>query len=830
MQMNSLDSKAQKQRELFCFSQKLSILRPGFEPRRYFSGDSFWQDRQADRFDNNAQNSPWADLDRRDLARGMWNGQSLHRLVIATAAGLGKTTNLHFLEMEICRTQPRLLPFFIRIEDLPKDPRRLIQDCLMPRFGNVHGNERLTDEQIRALLERFCDEARIVLLLDAADQDDSSGQKGFDALVETIKSPLWSNCRIYFSTRPHALAGRRWGDLFGSDEATLFHFVRIEELEEKQQRLLLGDERFDRIPKEARSLLRVPRTIRYLRRVPLADLDGLKTKSDVFAAATKNLIREGLLAAEARKLGIRGDDRPPDEPEDFQVELAENILAAIAFEKFFGPVQEAKKRGDTNFTRPNTGQVDAHQVDTFLRKKVYTRLQNASILDGTVSKMQFIDWIDRVAALNCKITYDIFDSMPKRGPIRWYDASLEVYFAALWVSRYCLSADVPILRCCLVDPWDGQTKAFEEIWRFACEMPKEVITQFPGVRLVSHINEESWARAMSPLFEHAPAFRSTEMMYLAIMNIEHWSFIDHGTLMIRAWQSEYSKIKNDPTHPRYDVARDIEEGFRRCPKDPAEDGIPFWMGSPAESDPRTHDDESPQVSITVTPFLLNRTTITNVAYELFDSSHRSRRWKDFEEANIRPDENDSFQFRFCHFPNGTHPILDDSKFPVVNVTWFDAYCYSIWTESRLPTEAEWEFASRSGNQNTQTNHSLLCHSRCNHMGALQDPRDSPRFWGHTLASTDDRYGENGWGLLQMLGNIWEFCADGYAYSAYVKWLSAAKGRMLSDPKVARLERRYRVVRGGSWIDGSRCSRDAERDKVLPDHKGLQHGFRVARSI
>jgi uncharacterized protein (TIGR02996 family) len=170
--------------------------------------------------------------------------------------------------------------------------------------------------------------------------------------------------------------------------------------------------------------------------------------------------------------------------------------------------------------------------------------------------------------------------------------------------------------------------------------------------------------------------------------------------------------------------------------------------------------------------------------------------------------------------------LDTSRFPVECMSWqhADAFCQRLSALPaeriagrvyRLPTEAEWEYACRAGTTTPFYFGRSLCSAQANFSGRhpYGGAAKGPYLQRTTAVGS---YPPNSWGLYDMLGNVWEWCAD---------WYGAYHPGRRRNPRGPR-RGPWRMLRGGAWNTYAVGCRAACRPFVRPRERGYDLGFRV----
>ena len=214
--------------------------------------------------------------------------------------------------------------------------------------------------------------------------------------------------------------------------------------------------------------------------------------------------------------------------------------------------------------------------------------------------------------------------------------------------------------------------------------------------------------------------------------------------------------------------------------------------------------EYPQHSVSLSAFYIDRYPVTNAQYAAFVAATGHPTPKYWTHAPYMGVE--------IPFPigvkHGTHPVI--------GISYADALAYCEWAGKRLPTEAEWEKAARGGliNQNYPWGNE-----------SSRDQANTAGVWGKDKwlwTSPVGSFAPNRYGLSDMAGNVFEWCADWYAPGYY----QHSQRKNPQGPKIGQT----RVLRGGSWSNnlfGIYQMRCAYRFHARPDTRNLTIGFRCA---
>ena len=301
-------------------------------------------------------------------------------------------------------------------------------------------------------------------------------------------------------------------------------------------------------------------------------------------------------------------------------------------------------------------------------------------------------------------------------------------------------------------------------------------------------------------------------------------------------------------------------------------GGEFQMGTPGET---ASKNEQPVHQVKLAAFYMDETEVTNTRFRQFVAATKyvttAEEQPDWEELKQQlppgtpkpadeelkpgslvfsppsgpvPTDDASQWWRWVPGACWQHPegpgttIEGKDDHPVVHVSWHDATAFAAWAGKRLPTEAEWEYAARGGMAGKRFTWGDEAPSQSEGrraniwQGEFPNRNTTADGWERTAPIRS--YPANGYGLYDMAGNVWEWCADWYRADAY----DGRTGRVESpagpatfwdpgDPLAPK-----RVTRGGSFLcHVSYCEsyRPAAR-RGTEVNSGMSHvGFRCVVS-
>lgn len=301
-------------------------------------------------------------------------------------------------------------------------------------------------------------------------------------------------------------------------------------------------------------------------------------------------------------------------------------------------------------------------------------------------------------------------------------------------------------------------------------------------------------------------------------------------------------------------------------------GGTYTMGT---NETRSMPNERPAHKVTVNDFWMDEHLVTNAEFEQFvkqtgyvTTAEKKPDWEELKKQvrpnTPKPDDSllvpGSLVFTPPSHPvalndlhgwwswvkgaNWQHPegpesnLVGRQNHPVVHISWDDANAYAKWAGKRLPTEAEWEYAARGGLESKRFPWGNVFMPNGKHMANTfqgKFPYETTAEDGYEGTSPVKSYPPNGYGLYDMVGNVWEWTSDLYHekahYDSYLlKSVDNPKGPTTSyNPQEPYAE--SRVIKGGSFlchVDYCESYRPSARRAETPDTGTSHIGFRLVR--
>ncbi len=803
-------------RQLFLLDQKIYSLKSGLseaERKEHVCGaqidDKAWD--AEDRFSA----GPLGLVDR------ALSADPLNRVALVCDAGLGKTTNMEWLQAKLSAQGSRQLAVLIRLDTQAPEDRQPgspeLYSCgleLFKRQLETPSVEHLLDwlaeelfchvaigEKARhlAALCRLRAQGRITLLIDGLDH--AIGDTAIRTYLKRfLGSDQWRHCPIWIAGRPTAFKSL-WNVFLASN----WNFHRIAPLAEAEIAFYMSycaGGNWYPLMTQSHSLVAIPRflwlicdIIRYeiagqtddeARRMAVESL-RLNTPADVYCRAflevgdednssphpnTLGLLAQGLDDQKSH-IGLTGKEQPSPTNRRKRVERVAALLGALAFEMF-----------------PRFSGVKLHP---FLGQ-VAQRVEEAEITDAATFDKEF----NLLKEMNIHALDFLLFSESNERKLVFRDRTTLAFFAAYWACHCEKPKKLDTTRKWVVDELFEKNLECREFWQFAAEMPNAGLPRTED----DQVDETRWHALFTPLYagtvkdSKKRPIRSTEFIFRS------WPRMEASTAGRKIIETKYrAKV----------IPPELLSGFIPLVRGvlPQDSGT-FRMGE---------EDRIREETLDGRGFYLHHYCVTNIEYERFDPRHNDKRWTGSKHKAVK----------------ATGDQSADDECPAVMVSWYDAISYARWLgiirdehgnrcDITLPSEVGWEYACRAGHDQTRFTFDeaeaidICTPAYCNYNGNYPDAgAEEGEFRECTLpvdGSVPDQWskafkikpvkGRNRWGFYQMHGNVYEWCMDWYDSEALA-----------------------RVLRGGSWNSFGWYCRSAFRFRYVPDSRIHFYGFRLA---
>jgi formylglycine-generating enzyme required for sulfatase activity len=250
------------------------------------------------------------------------------------------------------------------------------------------------------------------------------------------------------------------------------------------------------------------------------------------------------------------------------------------------------------------------------------------------------------------------------------------------------------------------------------------------------------------------------------------------------------------------------------------EGGTFFMGCRDGRDSNCDDDEKPPHAVTVQDFYIGKYEVTVAQFKAFVDATAYQTDAD-KNGNSRIWTGSSWETKegvnwLCNEKGDIRP-RSEYDHPVIHVSWNDAVAYTKWLAGktgkkyRLPTEAEWEYAARGGD-----NRNGYAYAGSNDLDKVGWYKDNSGGKTHPVGQKQ----ANELDIHDMSGNVWEWVQD--------CWHASYAGAPTDGSAWTSGECTYRVLRGGSLLNSHYGCRVANRFRGVPSVRYDDDGFRIAQ--
>ena len=643
-----------------------------------------------------------------------------------------------------------------------------------------------------------------------------------------------------------------------------------------------GRPQYADIPPNIQPMLGTPRVLWYLRELAPDEYSTLSSGADLFERVLGKIIWHGLeQSREARLIGHTGtEDEIPEAPQASSQAEAWELLQTIAYAMLFHSEYELDEQtGQQGPPTFNFDQVSKAKFSDFAENEVVKRFHTKSkggmnwawramaALGNPLEQGVFESDGQQGQGLN---------------QVLFRNRQLLEFLAGRYLAQHGTPEDAQRLHTWLYRPDRPETNALYWVWQYLCEMPESVIARNPPswLMVIEPLYRRAMADPEAPC--GWTASRSTEMIFRSWPRLDKLGQRDdpvgkRARYIREWWRGEFASIvKGDQTPKRQQAALDFEADFLAIPAGTVDLGSQAGRGTmPTEwarvfrqglDDARNQDPES-----FVEQWLAAR---PNLGGQGPDRENQRRGWRTlwrtalareqsqqsgmtvFEGLFAVADEQRQMGVPVEAFELGRSPVLnawyrlfapdhglaptpwaaDYERYsgsdpqPAIFLSFYDAWAYCQWARGsdarvcRLPWEHEWEYVAKYGVQNPDWPYwwgpEFDSSKATVHLGEDQvtPPCATVPSPAHASPQTRELDLAQHVGIMDQLGNVWEWCQDHYE--------PIARREPADAPGHAD---RSRVLRGGSFNSNPDSCRATIRNHRHPSIIIINDGFRAARA-
>ncbi len=794
---------------------------------------------------------------------------------------------------------------FIRVCEFKEEEQKkyLGYQCLKIIENEIRDKDNTSEEQINSI-------GKLILNLIAQD-------KGIETVSENVKFEYWGNLivRLIHSKQESDADFNR----IEYDEYFKSQNKKLHELTSEELITYLGEQRINKIPADAKSLLSVPRILEMLEKLSSDQLKKIHTDCDVFYFATKTLVIQGL------KNSVAAKRISPDEG------YVHAILGAIAYTMTSDPrrLNEEIEFHNLNELIPNFEGVTNDEDVRKFKQNVIARLKTIKLFSEK-SDEEFHWDLDQLPALGIAsaLEHPIADPELDQTPhkelnqVVWKNRSFQEFYTAYWLANYASEAESDDFK-----NWVYFHETIESDWYY-------YINRFLAEMHIEALNTDVWVKSAATWYKSKSPKRSSEMIYRS-----WWRMHEIAGLKVKVddwWNISYESLcskslsyPNDDSTPQEKPAREVLKSYWSEFQGILDDGneiaksfvsneywakIPsatFKMGSSKDEQgfpPKTKAYWNIQIQeVTQKKEHLNGEKLREEIRKIADCCIKSewfcgeqgkvirkediddltedfllptpqavldaieKRFRTPDETPLEPDQEiKEFEIHTLPVLNRTfrlfYPGHKDAQrlslanfdknqidreypapepdHPVNYVSWYDSWAFCQWLRwqdpdtnlfyrCRLPHEPEWEYAAKGCVGNSFPDNQRYWWG--NDFYRNEDPADPLKtsepehISDDKRAYADGRIGRstrapkeadpNGFGLKDVLGNVWEWMANPY---------EEKYSRKFPDPSKTIAINCKRTMRGGLWYFLNLLSTCTQRYKLVCNDRDYKMGFRVIR--